>query len=40
MSADGTHRFARSPMSAQSLIRSERHQLLQRIVNPARTRTC
>ncbi|MFC9856245.1 MULTISPECIES: hypothetical protein [unclassified Streptomyces] len=40
VSADGTPRLARSPMSAQSAIRSESGQPLQRIANPARTRTC
>ncbi|MGW7724952.1 hypothetical protein ACWGJ6_16560 [Streptomyces canus] len=39
MSADGTPRLARSPMSAQSVIRSESGQPLQRIAHPARTRT-
>ncbi len=40
VSADGTPRLARSLMSAQSVIRSESGQPLQRIANPARTRTC
>ncbi|WP_279616881.1 hypothetical protein [Streptomyces caeruleatus] len=40
MSDDGTPRLARSPMSAQSVIRSESGQPPQRIANPARTRTC
>ncbi|WTE17575.1 hypothetical protein OH747_08155 [Streptomyces anthocyanicus] len=39
MSADGTPRLARSPMSAQSVIRSESSQPLQRIAHPAHTRT-
>ncbi|WP_406556420.1 hypothetical protein [Streptomyces sp. YS-3] len=38
MSADGTRR-ARSSLSAQSVIRSESGQLLQRIANHSRTRT-
>ncbi|WP_286014521.1 hypothetical protein [Streptomyces sp. ATCC 21386] len=40
MSTDDTPRLARSSMAAQSVIRSESGQPLQRIANPARTRTC
>ncbi|MGY9065380.1 hypothetical protein [Streptomyces sp. CAS3] len=40
MSADSTPRLARSPMSAQSVIRSESGQPLQHITNSDRTRTC
>ncbi|MGC0405274.1 hypothetical protein RKD27_007918 [Streptomyces sp. SAI-126] len=40
MSADDTPRLARPPMTAQSVIRSQSRQPLQRIANPARTRTC
>ncbi|MFE5647536.1 hypothetical protein ACFQ8Q_00235 [Streptomyces cyaneofuscatus] len=40
MSTDGTPWLSRSPLPAQSVIRSEIGQPLQHIANPTRTRTC